>query len=106
MEIHILYLAWITALIFTVLSYYARNNYAFPVLAGIMWIITGLGFVNVEYIGFDINGQGVGYNQLAQLDTVNGPMFAMMVLFRVIGLIMFMFTFGWFIQGKRVGDDV
>jgi len=106
MEIHLLYMAWITAMVFTVLSYYAKNNYSFPIIAGLCWIVSGASLSHVQVIGFDTMGNGHPYTLIPALEITKVGQLAMLFLFCGIGVILFMLTFGWMINQKRVGDEV
>ena len=99
-------MVYITALVFTVLSYYARNNLAFPVLAGLSWLVTGVSLVHVQIVGFDTMGNGHTYSIVAALETTKVGQLATVFLFAGISTVMFLLTSGWAIRNKRVGDDI
>lgn len=43
---------WITAIIFTILSFYWRAQLVFPLFAFLFWIATAYSMVQVDFVGF------------------------------------------------------
>jgi len=105
MEIHLLYIVWCTALVFTVLSYFAKNNHAFPLIAGIAWILTAMSFGEVTYIGFTSMGTPVS-DTIQAGDPNTAGQVAAIWFFGGLGLVMIILTGGWVLTGTRVGSDV
>ena len=105
MEIHLLYIVWCTALVFTILSYYAKNNYTFPVIAGVAWILVSMGFAEVTYYGWTAAGTQLTRTVQAGDPNTTG-MVGAIYFFGGIGLVMLLMTGAWLISGRKVGDDV
>jgi hypothetical protein len=105
MELHILYLLFLTALSFTVIAYYAKNNWSFAIIAGVAWIIFSMSLADVTYIGFDYTGTGHTYSVQMGDPSTEGLVGAS-YLYSGIGLVMLILTGGWVLMGREVGDEV
>lgn len=105
MELHLIYLLYFTALSFTVISYYAKNNWSFAVIAGVGWISLAMSMGEIAFIGFD--GQGAAHTYTIQMGDPNtSGMLGAYYYYFGIGIVLLVLTAGWVLTGQEVGDEV
>jgi hypothetical protein len=105
MEITLLCLVFITALFFTAFSYFAKNNWAFAVIAGVAWISLAMSMTEVVYYGYDSFGNKQ-VNQIQMGDPYTSGMIGNYYLFWGIGMVMLLLSAGWILTSSEVGDEV
>jgi hypothetical protein len=105
MEIHLIYLLYFTALCFTVIAYYAKNNWSFAVIAAVGWIIVSMSLGEITYIGFDGMGSGHAYTIQAG-DPGTSSLVGFIYYLGGIGLVLLILTIGWVFMSREVGDEV
>jgi hypothetical protein len=52
MELSLLWLQWITALVFTICAFIWKREYYFSMFAALFWLTTAYGMVQINFIGF------------------------------------------------------
>jgi hypothetical protein len=105
MEIHLLMMVWFTSIFFTLLAYYVRNSWVFPLIAAVSWIEAAMSLGQVTIYGFDANG-----NQRMVSIVMGDPNTAGMLgtywLWWGIGIGLILMTGAWVLSSKEVGEDV
>lgn len=80
---------WISALIFTILSFYWRAQLMFPIFAFLFWIATAYSMVQVDFVGF-------GSQNVITYNLELGDKYGDTQVFRLLGglgLIMIIYAF-------------
>lgn len=105
MELHLLFMVWFTAIFFTLLSFYVKNNWAFPLLAAIGYLVVAMSLGEVTIYGFDSMGNAHAYH-INMGDPHTTGMLGAHWWFWCIGIVLILITAKWVLMGEEVGEDV
>jgi hypothetical protein len=100
-------MCWVSALAFTIISYYAKNNLAYPLIAGLFWIVLGWSSAAITYMAFDTQGTPHPYTiQAGDPTWASAGLLGLVWLCWGIGIIHILLTGAWMLSGGRAGDKV
>lgn len=98
-------MVWFTSLFFTLLSFYVKNNWTFPLIAAIGFIVVAMSLGEVTLYGFDTMGNAHHYD-ITMGDANTAGMLGSYYWYWGIGMVFILLTGAWLLSGKQVGEDV
>lgn len=98
-------MVWFTAIFFTLLSFYVKKNWTFPLIAAIGFIVVAMSLAEVTIYGFDSMGNAHSY-EINMGDPNTAGMLGAYYWFWGIGMGLMLLTAGWVLKGEEVGEDV
>lgn len=98
-------MVWFTSIFFLALAYQIKNNWAFPLISAIGFLVVAMSFGEVTIYGFDTLGNAHPKN-INLGDPNTAGMFGAYWWFYGIGLVLIFLTLAWVLSYKKVGEDV